>query len=139
MKKRLVFSVITSAICLALLVGAFFIAPKSTQAASNTPISVTQPTDCTPMQTLDEQTCAVAVSIKYNVSSGVHFSTSVSTKSCYYTCVTSSHAYGVAYAMTEGNSIIYASGPVLVLLITHTREYTGAKSSPIRLLDRPTR
>lgn len=116
MNKRLVFSIITSTICLALLVGAFFIVPKPTQAAANTPISVTQPTDCTPMHTLDEQTCVVSVSIKYNVSSGVHFSVASSTVWCYDKCRTYSTWKGVATALPEGNSVVYSYAPIYVLL-----------------------
>ncbi len=123
MQKKIYLPIVTLVLCLTLLASAFLFLPKSTQAASNTPISVTQPSNCTQLQadasgnTLDEQTCAVSVSIKYNVSSGVHFSVSYSASWCYDKCYSYKTWSGTAIALVEGNSITQANTPIHVLLI----------------------
>ena len=132
-KKTLLFSITTISLCLLLLVGAFLVAPKVTQAsAPSTPISVSQPSQCTPLQadangfSTNYQTCVVTISIKKDYTKGVHFSVSYSGKGCFYNiCSTSSNMLGVAVAMPEGNSVTMSRSPIHVMLITPYYEQHG--------------
>ena len=125
-KKPLLLSIATLSLCLLLLAGAFLIVPKVTQAsAPNTPIFVSQPSQCTPLQadangmSTNYQMCVVTVSIKKDYSKGVHFGISYSGKDCSYNgCSTSSSMSGIAVAMPESNSITLSAYPIHVMLIT---------------------
>ncbi|GAC1468630.1 MAG: hypothetical protein PVSMB2_36980 [Ktedonobacteraceae bacterium] len=131
MNTRLVFSIITPILCLALLIGAFLIVPNATQAqAPKVPISVSQPSACTILDptnsnSLNYQTCVVTVSISSAVPKGVHFSVSYSSTFCYYTCSTSHDLSGVAIALPEGSTITQSYYPVHVLLIVPYYEPHG--------------
>ncbi len=133
MHKKLYFSIITLVLCLALLIGVFLIVPKTTQAqAPKTPILVSQPAQCTPLQadanglSTDYETCVVAVSIKHDYSKGVHFSVSYSGKGCFYNiCSTSTSMRGVAVATPEGTTLTKAAYPVSVMLIVPYYERHG--------------
>ena len=132
-RKPLLISIATLILCLVLLTSVFLSIPNSIQAsAPNTPISVTQPSQCTPLQadangvSTDYETCVVVVSIKKDYSKGVHFSVSYKGKSCFYNiCSTSTSMSGVVVATPEGTSLTKAVYPARVMLIVPYYEQHG--------------
>ena len=129
---------------LTLLVGVFLVVPQVTQArAPYTPISVTQPSECTTLASLAEyngtQTCVMLVSMHQNISHGIQVHVAYSAVWCYVTCdKPSSSVSGIALTMPEGNTLYstYSQVPILLIapgdvhgVLTITFTITGPSNS----------
>ena len=118
--KRMYQSITTLVLCLTLLVGAFLVVPKVTQAkAPYTPISVSQPSQCAQLVSLeDTQICIMYVSLKQNASKPISFNVSQSGVWCYDKCYKASSNDGVGFALPSGTSLQYASQSIPIVVVS---------------------
>jgi len=125
MNKRLLIPSLAVFLCLALLVGAFLIVPQATHAkAPNTPISVTQPSDCTQITTIgNAQMCDMIVTMPQNVSKGIQFHVSDSGVWCYASCNKASLSGVVYTSEPEGNTLYSTSNQVPIVIIAPLSEH----------------
>ena len=118
--KRMTLSIATLVLCLVLLVGAFLVVPKTSLASGpKTPISVTQPGDCTQIVEIgNAQTCVMVVSLQHNTSQNIHFSVSTSIVQCYVTCSKPSSANGSVFTSEpEGNTLKSTNNQLPIVII----------------------